>query len=135
MKTNLIQTAVVGSCVVAAAFLAGCASPQPTVNARQDQTLSSMDQTQAGYDTFGRRWGEAPPPAPKPAPAPMPMPQPAPAPASKVGCTDPTWGLIRMNKTMPREASLGSEFAAELNITAQACAGNVIGIVCVIAVV
>lgn len=31
-----------------------------------------------------------------------------------------------MTKTMPREATLGGEFAADLNITAQACAGNVI---------
>ena len=48
------------------------------------------------------------------------------APATKVGCADPTWGLIRMTKTMPREATLGGEFAADLNITAQACAANVI---------
>ena len=31
-----------------------------------------------------------------------------------------------MTKTMPREATLGGEFASDLNITAQACAGNVI---------
>ncbi len=61
----------------------------------------------------------------KPAPAPAPAGQPAPAPAPKVGCTDPTWGLIRMTKVMPREAALGAEFAAELNIAAQACAANV----------
>lgn len=48
------------------------------------------------------------------------------APAPKAGCSDPTWGLIRMTKTMPREVSLGSEFAADLSITAQACAGNVV---------
>ncbi|MCL4785189.1 MAG: hypothetical protein KJ070_00135, partial [Verrucomicrobia bacterium] len=36
----------------------------------------------------------------KPAPAPAPVGQPAPAPAPKVGCTDPTWGLIRMTKVM-----------------------------------
>ena len=31
-----------------------------------------------------------------------------------------------MNKTMPPEASLGGEFMAELHLTAQACAGNVV---------
>jgi uncharacterized repeat protein (TIGR01451 family) len=31
-----------------------------------------------------------------------------------------------MTKTMPREATLGGEFVADLNITAQACAGNVV---------
>ncbi len=31
-----------------------------------------------------------------------------------------------MTKTMPREATLGGEFAAELQITAQACAANVV---------
>ena len=31
-----------------------------------------------------------------------------------------------MTKTMPREATLGGEFAADLSLTAQACAGNVV---------
>lgn len=69
-----------------------------------------------------------PAPAPKPAPAPAPKPEPAPtpAPAPKTGCSDPTWGLIRMSKVMPAEAGLGSEFTAELRVTAQACAANVV---------
>jgi uncharacterized repeat protein (TIGR01451 family) len=69
---------------------------------------------------------KAPAPAPRPAPAPPPAPAPAPAAAPKTGCSDPTWGLIRMNKTMPAEAKLGAEFMAELHLTAQACVGNVV---------
>lgn len=68
----------------------------------------------------------APKPAPAPPPPPPPAPAPAPAPAPKVGCGDPTWGLIRMTKTMPAEASLGGEFTAELKLSAAACAGNVV---------
>jgi len=59
-------------------------------------------------------------------PAPAPAAEPAPAPMAKTTCADPTGGLIRMNKTMPAEVSLGSEFMAELRLTAQACAANVV---------
>ncbi len=62
-------------------------------------------------------------PAPKPAPPPAPAPAPPPP---KTGCSDPTWGLIRMTKTMPPEATLGQEFMAQLNLTAQACAAIVV---------
>ncbi|HQL80413.1 MAG TPA: hypothetical protein PLU91_19605, partial [Verrucomicrobiota bacterium] len=65
-------------------------------------------------------------PVAAPAPAPKPAPAPAPAPAPKTTCSDPTGGLVKMTKTMPPEASLGREFMAELNLTAQACVGNVI---------
>jgi uncharacterized repeat protein (TIGR01451 family) len=58
----------------------------------------------------------------KPAAAPT---APAPAP-TKVSCSDPTWGLIRMSKTMPQEAMLGASFMTELHLTAQACAANVV---------
>ena len=61
-----------------------------------------------------------------PAPVVAPPPASAPAPAAKVGCSDATWGLVRMTKTMPAEASLGAEFVAQINLTAAACAGNVV---------
>jgi uncharacterized repeat protein (TIGR01451 family) len=61
-------------------------------------------------------------PAPPPAPAPS---KPAPAPVATT-CSDPTSGLIRMTKTMPREVGLGKEFEATINFTAQACAANVV---------
>jgi len=67
-----------------------------------------------------------PAPAPVPAPPPAPAPAPAPAPPPKTTCSDPTWGLIKMSKTMPPEVSLGGEFMAELHLTAQACAANVV---------
>ncbi len=65
----------------------------------------------------------APAPVAKPAPRPEPPP---PVAAPKTGCSDPTWGLIRMTKTMPPEAGLGSEFVAQLTLTAQACAARIV---------
>lgn len=64
--------------------------------------------------------------ASKPAPAPAAPAEPAPTPAPKVTCSDPTWGLIRMTKSMPTEVALGAEFSAEIKVSAQACAGNVV---------
>ena len=46
--------------------------------------------------------------------------------AAKAGCAEPTLGLVRLSQTMPAEASLGGEFAAELRLTATACAANVV---------
>lgn len=63
---------------------------------------------------------------PAPAPAAKPAPAAAPAAAPKDGCVNTTGGLIHMSKTMPPEASLGSEFVAELVIDAQGCAANVV---------
>jgi uncharacterized repeat protein (TIGR01451 family) len=57
---------------------------------------------------------------------PAPAPAPKPAAAVKTGCSDPTWGLIRMTKTMPPETTVGAEFMAQLNVTAQACAARII---------
>jgi uncharacterized repeat protein (TIGR01451 family) len=59
------------------------------------------------------QYRNAPGAAPKAAPA-------------KTGCSEATGGLIRLAKTMPVEAGLGSEFLAELTITAQGCAANVV---------
>jgi len=57
---------------------------------------------------------------------PAPAAKPEPAPTPKIGCAETTSGLIHMTKTMPTEAHLGGEFAANLKITAQACAANVV---------
>ena len=46
--------------------------------------------------------------------------------AAKAGCAEPTLGLVRLSQTMPAEATLGGEFAAELRLTATACAANVV---------
>lgn len=70
---------------------------------------------------------QKPKPTPlKEQPAPVLTPAPAPVREVKSACTDPTGGLVRLTKTMPREVSLGSEFAADLSIVAQSCAGNVL---------
>lgn len=67
-------------------------------------------------------------PATKPAAAPKPAPAQAPVSAApaKVGCSDSTSGLIWMNKTMPAEATLGTNFTSELNLSAKGCAANVV---------
>jgi uncharacterized repeat protein (TIGR01451 family) len=67
-----------------------------------------------------------PAPAPRTVAAPRPAPAPAPAPALRTSCDDPTWGLIKMDKSMPAEATLGGEFTAELKLTALACAADVV---------
>lgn len=65
------------------------------------------------------------PVAPKPLAAAS-VPAPVSPPPAKTGCSDATWGLVRMSKTMPPEAALGSEFVAQINLNAAACAGGVI---------
>ena len=61
-----------------------------------------------------------------PPPTTTPPPAPAPAPAPQTGCTAPTAGLVKLTKVMPAEASLGSEFTAELHLTAADCVANVV---------
>ncbi len=46
--------------------------------------------------------------------------------ARTASCADSTWGLICLSKSVPPEIALGSEFAMELKIVAQACAANVV---------
>jgi len=64
---------------------------------------------------------------PEPAPASVAASKPAPGSAPvKIGCSESTGGIIRLAASMPAEASLGGEFLAELTITAQSCAANVV---------
>lgn len=44
----------------------------------------------------------------------------------KTGCNETTGGLIKLAKSTPPEAILGSEFLTELTLTANGCAANVI---------
>lgn len=101
MKKKPGNYSMIVSCTIAGLVLAGCAQQQ--------------QQQQGRYK---------PSPAPVTTQAPKPAPEPTAAP--KIPCSDPTWGLVKMNKTMPPEASLGAEFMAELHLTAQACAANVV---------
>ena len=109
-KTILFKSTMLASCLVATLIAAGCATsnysePTPVV---------------------------APAPAAKPVTAVSPAAKPTTTPAastgtgSKTACTESTSGLIRLSKTMPVEASLGTEFVTELTITAQGCAANVV---------
>lgn len=106
MKTHLNKSKVLASFAVAVLLATGCNTP--------------------------RYSEEKPAPAPKPVAAttagnaPMAKPAPAPAPAGKAVCTESTWGLIRLTKTLPGEVALGSEFVAELTMVAQGCAANVV---------
>jgi len=120
MKTPSVLTLAIVLCIT------GC---QQTSQRRPSAGITSQQTSQ-------HRPVSAPPPAAAPAPAPVssPAPPPAAAPASasasaaagKVHCVDATGGLIRMSKVMPAEANLGAEFFATLNLTAQACVGNVV---------
>jgi len=55
MKRNLQTVAV--PVVIAAGFLFGCSSPEKITD-RTDPNRPSVVQTQEGYDTFGRKWGD-----------------------------------------------------------------------------
>ena len=133
MKKLLRPIALTGAALLLAVGVSSCSqtkqysepSPQEQWNQeyRSDYEVPMGNYT--GRSPYMRSAAGQPAPAPAPKPAPA-APAPAPAPAPKVGCGDPTWGLIRMTKTMPAEASLGGEFTAELKLTAAACAGNVV---------
>jgi uncharacterized repeat protein (TIGR01451 family) len=100
MKVRPTNHVVILSCALAGLLVAGCA----------------QQQQQGKYH-----------PAPAVAKAPEKAPEaPAPAPPAKTTCSDATWGLIKMTKTMPPEVPLGGEFLAELHLAAQACAANVV---------
>jgi len=116
------------------------------LNAQADASTVASEQNRSSYDQpvglhyTGRSpyMGRMAAPAPKVAPAPVvkpasavstaPKTQPATAPVArgKTDCTEATWGLIRLSKAMPVEATLGSEFLTELTIAAQGCAANVV---------
>jgi len=88
------------------------------------QTSQRTSQNRSNTGMTSQQTSQHRPVAAKPAPAPAAKPTPAPAP--QAGCVNTTGGLIQMSKTMPAEASLGSEFAADLVIEAQGCAANVL---------
>lgn len=85
--------------------------------------VSAVLLTTGCQQTSQQRSLRQPQPAPTHVAQPAPKPEPAPM---RVDCTTPTTGLVKLSKTMPKEATLGGEFAANLTITAQACAANVV---------
>lgn len=113
MKSVLLKSKWMVSCVVASLIATGCTHTHNHTEVKPVPATTTV----------------APKPAPAPvaaAPKPAPAPAPAPAAAAKSGCAESTSGLIRLAKSMPAEASLGSEFVAELTISAQGCAANVV---------
>jgi uncharacterized repeat protein (TIGR01451 family) len=99
-------TLVTALCAAGLFLLSGCTTQQ------QQQQRSTSD-----WSSSSKQYAAAPA-----APA-----QPAAAPAAPKGtCDDPTWGLVKVDKTMPAEAAVGSEIKSEFNVTAQGCAGNVV---------
>jgi uncharacterized repeat protein (TIGR01451 family) len=106
MKKLVITSKMLASCLVATLIATGCAN--------------------ANYSESKPVAATAPAPAAAPAKPAAPAPAPVAAPAAKTSCSESTGGLIRLGKTMPAEASLGSEFTAELSISAANCAANVV---------
>ncbi len=96
MKVKPANQIILLSCALAGLMLAGCAQQQ-------------------------QRGRYHPQPAVAEAPA-----APAHTPPAKSTCSDATGGLIKMNKTMPPEVTMGAEFMAQLHLAAQGCAANVI---------
>ncbi len=114
MKVKVSNLARILSCTLAGALLAGCTAQQQQ---QQQQGRTRTARVGSSQQQQQQR---------RPQPAPAPVAAPAPAATPKAGCADPTWGLVRMVKTMPAEAVLGGELKVELNLTAQACAANVV---------
>jgi uncharacterized repeat protein (TIGR01451 family) len=130
-----MKTTIARSITWACSLVATACFYAPAVQAQDNPQEQWNNEYRSDYEVpLGNYTGRSPYMSSKPmvrqAPAPKPVyvppPAVAPAPAPKTTCGDPTWGLIRMNKTMPAEASLGAEFMAELRLTAQACAANVV---------
>ncbi len=138
MKTTTTTLAVMLGLGVATLLIPTCLRAQTDDQTKWNEQYRSEYEVPLGTAYTGRspymnRMAKpapapTPAPAPKPAtkPAPAPTPAPAPAPVLKTGCSESTGGLIRLAKTMPPEASLGGEFMAELTITANGCAANVV---------
>ena len=134
-KTTLMKY---GLAVAITSLLAGCTSTSPVAQSTEHpsnyRSGSSLDEVQAGYDTFGRKMAETPAPAPAPAARPtaaaqaQPQVEPAPTvPATMQPCSaEIRSGLVRLAYKAPAEVAQGREYMAELDATAAACADNVV---------
>lgn len=115
-------------CCALAVVWSGCTTQQQQQQNRGTDWSADSAEAQSGEVRSARMSGsqQQQQQRQRPTPTPAAKPTPAPAPAAKASCSDPTWGLISVTKTMPRQAILGGDFAADLTITARACAGNVV---------
>lgn len=118
MKNRPRGASILFYCALALVW-AGCTTQQ-----QQQQEQGTQHETRWGGSQQQQQQRQKPPAPPPPVAEPAVAAEPAPA--LKVGCSDPTWGLIKMAKTMPAETTLGGEFATDLSITAQSCAANVV---------
>lgn len=89
--------------------------PLPQVKERED-LKKSINHTRGGFDTLGRRWGDAPPAA---EPAPAPVAQPAPV-VSR-------WGnLVDIERTSPGQVAVGQEFNSDIIVRANGDAADIV---------
>ena len=110
---------MLGLALALAAGISGCTSKPPIVTATQDKNIDSLDQTTAGYDTWGRRWGQTPVATTAVVATPPPTPP--------AGCaTEVKTTIVDMVKKVPAAAAIGEEYASELDVTALVCLGNVV---------
>jgi uncharacterized repeat protein (TIGR01451 family) len=116
MKLKHILTSSLAAAAIA--LIAGCSSKPMDITGRQDQTIASIPQVQAGYDTFGRQWGQTP--ATETAVAQAPAAEPAKPCSSEVKT-----GLMKLSKTTPATAALGETYESDITATALTCVGNV----------
>ncbi len=122
MKTmSLIPMA---AAVIAAVLIPSCTTPPHTVVERQDQTISSIDQTKSGYDTFGRKWVKTPEATTPETTTAVVASTPS---SSALSCTAAiNTGLIHLAKRVPEVVQTGREFMYELDGSAVDCAANVV---------
>jgi len=123
MKWNQ-KCLMLGLVLALAAGSSGCTSKPPVVTGEQNKYIDSLDQTTAGYDTWGRKWGQTP--APQTAVASAPAVAPVPDAPKMVCASEAKTSIVDMVKKVPAEASLGEEYACELDVTALSCLGNVV---------
>lgn len=114
-------------CVMAGLLSTGCSVfREHQVSEVTSPVPPSADLTAQGYDTVGRRWGEAPE---KPAPVVTPVAAPAPAVVKRTAdysAFDLKGGLVSLTKKVPATVSIGEEYAYDLTATANEQAGFVV---------
>jgi uncharacterized repeat protein (TIGR01451 family) len=79
-----------------------------------------------GCQQTSQQVSQHPPPAAATPTAEKPAPKPEPKPAVRQSCTEPTAGLVKLSKQMPKEAVLGQTFEYQLALGALDCVGNVV---------
>src|SRR4051794_11925238 len=117
MKTTIRPNIIYPFAIAAAglALLSGCKSIQERrVYERTDANRASVEQTQEGYDTLGRKWNEGE--------TPQPMTQPQSAPPQADG---PAAYPVSLTKTAPGVVGVGEEFHYELTVMAAADVADV----------